>query len=148
LIQEATMLRLIPVLAACALCQAAAAQAVYKCSVDGKVSYGDQPCASGQSVRLPVPPAPAPQPAHEQADRARASSLQLEKLRLTRELAEQREQARAARVFAAQRQKCKRLALQHKWAGEDLARATGARVEAARIKARRQAEALAVQCPA
>jgi hypothetical protein len=148
LIQEATMFRFIPALAACALCQAAAAQAIYKCSVDGKISYGDQPCTSGQSIELAVPKAPAPQPALAQAERARTSMLQLEKLRLARELAEQREQARAARVFATHRQKCNRLRLQRKWADEDLARANGARMEAARIKARRQAESLAVECPA
>jgi hypothetical protein len=142
------MVRFIPALAACALCQLAAAQVIYKCKVDGKVSYGDRPCANGDMVELSVPAAPAPQPALDQTKRERASLQQLEKLRLTRELAEQRDNARAQRAFAAQRQKCNRLRLQHKWADEDAARSSGARLEAARIKARRQAEALAVECPA
>jgi hypothetical protein len=142
------MHRFIPALAACALCQLAQAQAIYKCSVDGKVSYGDRPCTSGATIELPVPKAPPAAPVHAQTRREQASLQQLEKLRLTRELAEQREQARAQRAFAATRQKCNRLRLQHKWADEDLARSTGARVEAARIKARRRAEALAVECPA
>jgi hypothetical protein len=142
------MVRFIPALAACALCQLAGAQAIYKCNVDGKVSYGDQPCTKGDTVELPVPPPPAAQPALEQANRERSSLQQLEKLRLTRELAEQRDNARAQRAFAAQRQKCNRLRLQHKWAIEDLARTSGARLETARIKARRHSEALAVECPA
>jgi hypothetical protein len=148
LTQEATMHRFIPALAACALCQLAAAQGVYKCSTDGKVSYGDRPCTSGATVELAVPKAPPAPPVQEQARRERTSLQQLEKLRLARELAEQREQARAQRAFAATRQKCNRLRLQRKWADEDLTRSTGARVDAARIKARRRAEALAVECPA
>jgi hypothetical protein len=141
------MHRFIPALAACALCQLAQAQSIYKCSIEGKVSYGDRPCASGSTVELPVPKAPPSQPVQEHLRRAQAS-LQLEKLRLARELAEQREQARAQRAYAATRQKCDRLRLQRKWADEDLARSAGARIEPARIKARRRAEALAVECPA
>jgi hypothetical protein len=148
LIQETTMVRFIPALAACALCQLAAAQTIYKCSFEDKVSYGDRPCTSGNTVELAVPKAPPAQPAQEQTQRQRTRLQQLEKLRLARELAEQREQARAQRAFAATRLKCDRLRLQRKWADEDLARSTGSRVEAARIKARRRAEALAVECPA
>jgi hypothetical protein len=148
LIQESTMFRCIPILAACMLCNAAAAQAMYKCTVDGKVAYGDRPCVAGAGVELPVPPAPPALPRAQLAQREREALLQLEKLRLTRELHEEREQARARRALATQRQKCNRLRLQRKWADEDLARATGPHAEAARRKARRHAEALAVECPA
>jgi hypothetical protein len=146
--QESEMLRLLTFLAACALCQAAGAQAIYKCTVNGKVEYGDRPCASGQTVELAVPVAPSVAPAHAQAQRERATLAQLEKLRLAREIAQEREQARDRRALATQRQRCNRLRLQRRWADEDLARASGARMEAAKIKARRQAEALAVECPA
>jgi hypothetical protein len=139
---------LIPVLATCALCQAAAAQVIYKCSVDGKVAYADRPCASGPTVELPVPAAPVAAPAGELAQRERAALIQLEKLRLTKELAEDRERSRQQRASAAERKRCNRLRLQGKWASEDAARSSGPRLEAARIKARRQAEALAVECPA
>jgi hypothetical protein len=142
------MFRLFPVLAACTLCQLAVAQTIYKCSVDGKVSYGDRPCARGQSVELAVPAAPVPPPTPAPSARAQPGLLQLERLRLTRELADEREQRRTQRAMTARREKCDRLRLQRKWADEDLARTIGARVEAARIKARRQAESLAVQCPA
>jgi hypothetical protein len=143
------MFRIIPVLAVCALCGTAAAQPVYKCDVDGKVAYGDRPCASGVTVELAVPAAPAAAPAAAaQLARARAASLELEKVRLTRELRDEREQARLSRAAAARRPKCDRLRLRHKWANEDLARASGPQRDAARLKARRQAEALAVECPA
>jgi hypothetical protein len=142
------MFRLIPVLATCVLCHTAAAQTIFKCSVDGKPAYGDRPCATGPTVELAVPAAPAAAPVHEQAQRERATLLQMEKLRLAKELATEREQARRQRAFATQRQRCNRMRLQAKWAHEDAARSSGARVEAARIKARRQAEALAVECPA
>jgi hypothetical protein len=143
------MFRVIPVLAACALCGAAAAQTVYKCNVNGKVTYGDHPCASGATVELAVPAAPAGAPAAgQELARARAASLELEKLRMTRELREEREQARLSRAAASLRQKCDRLRLRHKWANEDLVRTEGPKLEAARLKTRRQAEALAVECPA
>ena len=146
------MFRIIPVLAVCALCvpwTSAAAQAVYKCTVDGKVTYGDQPCAGGATVALAVPKAPAGPPAGaQQLARVQAASLALEKLRLTRELREEREQARLSRAAAVRRQKCDRLRLRQKWASEDLARTEGAKLEAARIKVRRQAESMAVECPA
>jgi hypothetical protein len=142
------MFRLTTVLAACALSHAASAQTIYKCSADGKVAYADRPCSNGQSVELQVPAAPAAAPAREQALRARTALQQLEKTRLTRELADERAQARAERSAASRRQKCKRLLLRRKWADEDLARSRGPRVEAARTRLRRYAEELAVECPA
>ena len=72
--------------------------------------------------------------------------------------AEEGDRVRAARAAARQREKCERLRLKQKWAADDVARvereAGGvARVErgathSARLKAQRQAEALAVECPA
>jgi hypothetical protein len=143
------MFRIIPALAVCALCGAAAAQTVYKCTASGKVAYGDHPCASGATVALAVPAAPVAAPAAAQElARARAAGLELEKVRLTRELRDEREQARLSRAAATRRQKCDRLRLRQKWANEDLARTAGPGIDAARLKARRQAEALAVECPA
>lgn len=146
------MFRIIPVLAVCALCvtsATAAAQAVYKCTINGKVAYGDQPCASGATLELAVPRAPAgAPPSSQQLARVKAASLALEKVRLERELREERAQSRLAKAAASRRQKCDRLRLRQKWAHEDLARTDGPRLEAARIKVRRQAESLAVECPA
>lgn len=148
---------LIPVLAACALCQPSLAQVVYKCQVDGRIEYADRPCAG--AVALKVPPAPASAgTGSDAARRDRETLLQLEKLRLTREMREEREratamreqraQAREQRTMEAQRRKCAKLRLRQKWLDEDRSRMTGKTAETARVKARRDAEMLAVECPA
>lgn len=155
------MFRLIPVVAACALCPPAAAQTIYKCTVDGKVSYADRPCPGGASIAVAAPAArpDTSVPAREAARRERETLLQMEKLRMTRELQmeklrlarelqAERKQARAQKEADAQRRKCEKLRLQRKWAIEDAFRASGPAREAARRKARRDAEALAVECPA
>lgn len=139
------MLRTFAVIAACTLAPAALAQTVYKCTVDGKITYGDQPCASGTSVALPVPAAPASPP--DASVRERQALAQLERARLARTMQEERDAARARRAAASRYQKCARLRLHRKWAEEDAARATGAAAESARRRARRQAEAMAVECP-
>jgi len=136
------------VLGMCALVQAAAAQTIYKCTADGKVSYGEQPCAAGKSTELALPPAPSRKEAAEALARDKARLAALQKGRASAEAREERERERSARAAAATRQKCERLRLQVKWADEDAARAGKQAATAARLKARRQAEALAVQCPA
>jgi hypothetical protein len=139
------------VLGMCALAGPAAAQTVYKCTVDGKVSYGERPCAHGKTTALEVPPAPSGAAAAEALERDKAHLAALQKERSSAnalEARDEREHQRAARAAAATRSKCERLRLQQKWAEEDAARAGKATSAAARLKAKRQAEALAVQCPA
>jgi hypothetical protein len=150
------MIRFCSVVAMSVLCQATLAQTVYKCSADGKPSYSDRPCAHGPSVALPPPAAGvAPPEAGAVATRDARTLLELEKLRMARDKEQaqaQREQQKLARAASARRKTCDKLRLRRKWAEEDLARAqTHAKPEAreaARLKARRQAEALAVECPA
>jgi hypothetical protein len=146
-------MRLLFLLSACLLPIAAQAQSVYKCTADGKTSYGDHPCAQGASTALPPPPtgiSPADTMGPQGGD-AR-TLLALEKARIAREkeaAREERAQAKLGRAAYAKRQKCDRLRLRHKWAEEDLARSVhGAKQEAARLKAKRQRETLAVECPA
>ena len=153
------MMRWLPLLACCALAlplQALAAQPVYKCSAGGKTTYGDKPCADGRGVVLP-PPAAGVQ--LEEAARVPTQDartlLELEKLRIAREREQDKQDERAARASAhaekaatAKRKQCDRLRLRVKWADEDLARAHGRQRDAARIKARRAAEKMAVECPA
>lgn len=139
---------------------AASAQGVYKCSAGGKVSYADRPCAEGQSTRLPPPAAGVTPPeASAVATRDARTLVEFEKLRLAREKEKAREQnreeARAersrqqrTRAALAHRKTCDKLRLRRKWADEDAVRAGGKAHDAARRKARRQAEALAVECPA
>lgn len=135
-------------LALWALAQGVAAQTIYKCSAGGKVSYGEQPCADGKATTLAVPPAPDPTAAAAQSRQDKARLAAFQKERAARETREEKERERAARAAASVRQKCERLRLQGKWADEDAARAGKATAAAARLKARRQAESLAVQCPA
>jgi len=145
-------LRSLFLFSSCLLCQAASAEPVYKCSQGGKVSYADRPCADGRGTRLAPPAAGVTPPeASAVATRDARTLLELEKLRIAREkdeAREQRDQARQARAAQARHKSCARLRLRHKWAQEDLARAEGKSQEAARRKAKRQAEALAVECPA
>jgi hypothetical protein len=136
------------VLGVCALAGPVAAQPVYKCTVDGKVSYGERPCAHGKTTELAVPPAPSGVDAAAALERDKARLAALQKERSASAAREEREQQRTARAAAAQRRKCERLRLQHTWAEEDAARAGTATSATAQLKAKRQAQALAVQCPA
>ena len=142
------MKQMMTALALCALAQAAGAETIYKCTVGGKVSYGEQPCADGKARALAVPPAPSGTDAAAALERDKAHLAVLQKERSAAEARDERESQRAARAAAGTRQKCDRLRLQSKWAHEDAARANKAMLAAARLKAKRQAEALAVQCPA
>jgi len=134
---------------ACLAAHAAWAGSIYKCTVNGKVAYGDQPCAGGAGTELAVQAAPPVDKAA--ADKLAGDKLRLlalEKERAAGELREERERQRAAKAYGVQKQKCDRLRLKQKWLDEDLGRARGEAVAGARLKAKRQAEALAVECPA
>ena len=158
------MMRLFLLISLSLLWPVASAQGIYKCNAGGKISYADRPCADGQSTRLPPPAAGVTPPeATAVATRDARTLVEFEKLRLAREdkiareraREQTREEARAersrqqrARAAQAHRKTCDKLRLRRKWAEEDLARAGGKAHEAARRKVRRQAEALAVECPA
>jgi hypothetical protein len=138
----------------CLASQAAAAGTIYKCKEGGRISYHDRPCGQA-AVALHVQAAPAPAPdTLRHLARERAMLQEIEDARAAREERAARERARtrrAERAAAAQRRRCDRLRLQRKWSYEDAARAGregGERAERARTRARRQAEALAVECPA
>jgi len=158
------MIRMFLIITLSLLWPFAAAQGIYKCNAGGKISYADRPCLAGPSTRLPPPAAGvAPPEANAVATRDARTLVEFEKLRLAREDKQAREKAREqsredariernrqqrARAALAQRKTCDKLRLRRKWAEEDLARAGGKAHDAARRKLRRQAEALAVECPA
>lgn len=132
----------------CAVCRWATAGAVYKCHEGIHVSYADRPCA-GTGAPLTLPPTPTPDPV--QATRlaaARATLATIDRTRAAHADREAHESARAARAALALRKRCDKLRLQARWADETLARSSDETKATARIKARRQAEALAVECPA
>ena len=121
---------------------------IYKCTDAGKVSYNDRPCGS-TAVVLAAPGAPADAAeATERLARERALLQGIEKERAVRDEQEAREAARVQRAAAVERRRCDKLRLQRKWADEDIARAGRDEAERARLKAKRQGEALAVECPA
>ncbi len=141
------MLQLL-VLAVCLACGPVWAQAVYKCTVDGKVAYGDRPCERGETTQLKIPVAPEPDPDAARAlQRDTLELARVQKARYAREAIEERQRARASRAAAVQAQRCAKLRLNKKWADEDLAKEAGDRKESLRIKARRQKELVALECP-
>lgn len=142
------MHRLLSIATACILCQAQAAGAIYKCHEGGRVTYADRPCP-GAGAELPVRAAPPPDPETlARLDRARDLAMDIDKQRAEQILREERDGERARRAALALRKRCDKLRLQRQWLEEDLARTRGDAKEAARIKVRRQAETLAVECPA
>lgn len=126
----------------------AAAGTIYKCQEGGRTSYHDQPCGhTAVALKVQTTPAPAPE-ALARLARERALLQEIEDARMQREEQAAREAVRTQRAAAAAKRRCDKLRLQHKWADEDVRRAGRDEAERARIKARRQAEALAVECPA
>lgn len=142
------LFRLLSIATACLVCQPAAAGAIYKCHEDGRVSYTDRPCPAAGAA-LPVRAAPPPDPETQaRMLRARDMALEIDKLRAAQLMREERDAERARRAALALRKRCDKLRLQRQWLEEDLARTRADAKEAARIKVRRQAETLAVECPA
>ena len=134
----------------CAAAMTAHAQTVHKCTVDGKVSYSDQPCSDTAAAKavLNVPAAPAADPdAVKSLRQQKKQADTLEKARLKRQEKDEREDAAAGRAAAAQRKKCDKLKLTKRWADEDARSATGKAADPARLKARRAGEAMALECP-
>jgi len=136
---------------ACLLSPAALAGTVYKCVENGKTGYADQPCGKNPvALELKVAPA-APGEAAERLARSKAYLAGVEAERAAQEeqaVRAARAAQRAQREALAERKRCDKLRLQSRWAEEDSRRASRSEAERERIKARRQAEALAVECPA
>ena len=120
---------------------------VHKCTVDGKVTYSQVPCERGDAAVLEVPRAPAAtEDAAADLKRMRRASAQMEKERHADEAAQARADARSDRDAARRRQRCDKLTLQSKYAEEDARRAQPAAQEAARLKAQRAREQMALEC--
>jgi hypothetical protein len=148
------MHHLIPLVVLCAVCAGAHAQTakIVKCTVDGKVTYTSEPCLNGDAVMMPALPPPAPDaPSTPQLERElaqqKATLNKLETARRAREAKDEKADAQASKANAAHKQKCAKLRLQKKWADEDAARASGTSAAALKLKARHEAEALALECP-
>ena len=142
------MPRLPLILLLCLLSGSAGAQSLYKCRVDGTLTYSGSPCAGTPSTAVEVPEAPPPAPGSEAAlARQRDTADRLTRERLKRETAQARQEQSRAREGEARRQRCGKLRLQKKWADEALAASTDANRARAEAKARRAQEALILACP-
>lgn len=142
------MVRAFAVLAIWAACGAAGAQTIYKCTVKGKVSYGEKPCEAGAQRTIEVPAAPPADPelaARLARQKALAESLEGERQEAAAHNARVPRRA-AAPATSPQQQRCDKMRLQLKWLEEDLRKTAGPATEPLRLKAQRQAEALAVEC--
>jgi hypothetical protein len=143
------MNKLFPAVAACALLASAPApaQTIHKCVVDGKPSYSDRPCTAGAASELTVT-TPAPDPAMPaRLARQHALAQQLTLRDLLEDAAARQEQQRVRRAAASQKIKCDRLRLRQQWAREDVRTAPQQSSAAAERKAKRQAQAMALECP-
>lgn len=145
------MMRFNPMVAACAICISvsapAAADTMYKCAADGKLSYGDRPCTKGTATEMKV--AAPERDIETMARMARQIALaqQLTNRDDARALRAEQAAERAERSAAARKIKCDRLRLRQRWALEDASTAAPKKGAAASIKARRQAESMALECP-
>lgn len=163
-----TTIRFLPLLAVLLLAGTAstatlAADPVYKCQFNGKTTYSDRPCGEGEQIAMPplaigvdIPGKNTP-PTNDARTLLKIEKLRiaqekeaerLRQARLKREYQEQQQAERGERLAANRRKQCDKLKLRSKWAAEDAPRAPSPQREAALRKARRQAETLAVECPA
>jgi hypothetical protein len=124
------------------------AQTVHKCTVDGKVTYTEQPCQAGSASVIAVPQAPAPDPeAAADLKRMQKEARTLERERHRREAADEREQQAAARAAQARHRQCVKLRMEKKWADDEVRGALVQHVDRAKMKAQRAADRLALECP-
>ncbi len=125
----------------------AGAQALHKCTIDGKVNYSQQPCEKGVASVIKVPDTPPPDPsAAADLKRQEREANRLATQRRKREAREEREELAEARAVASHNKKCKKLKMQQKWAEEDARGATLQNVERSQQKAKRAAEMLQLEC--
>jgi len=142
------MLRILALLGLLVSSSAALAQAIYKCSAGGRVTYASAPCdgASVTAIAVPVAPAPDPQAALLfKREKALLATLQHE--RASREAREQRAAAIAQQSAARHHQRCARIALQKRWADDNANRAAGPAKEPLKRRAKQMGEAMAIECP-
>lgn len=139
-------MKLLPLLLL-AMALPAGAQALHKCTIDGKVSYSQQPCEKGVASTINVPAAPPPDPAAAaQLKRQAREANKMASERRKREAREEREEMAEARAVASHNKKCKKLQMQQKWAEEDVRGATLQNYDRSRQKAKRAADLYQLEC--
>lgn len=124
------------------------AQTVHKCTVEGKVTYTEQPCQAGTAAVIAVPEAPPANPnAAADLKRMQKEASTLERERHRREAADDRAQQQAARAAQARHKQCAKLKLEKKWADDEVRGALVQNLDRAKTRAQRAADKLALECP-
>jgi hypothetical protein len=126
------------------------AHALVKCTSQGKTSYSDTPCPSGQPSQSLNPAAPPdPDHARDALRKTARDKSELQRLRTERERRIAQEDSARARAEAgrlAHQKKCKLLGMRKRWSDEDAARADLKSEARAKRTARRKAEQYDLEC--
>jgi len=146
------MLRILLAATLAAICGGALAQPLYKCSVDGTVTYSSEKCKGKTlgEITPPEPRKPKPGPAAE-LERDKAMLAKLEKERLVRDARDEpstsAEKSEPIEVLSAAQRRCARLRLDRKLADQKLTEASDADRDQLRQDAQRKGDVLASECP-
>jgi hypothetical protein len=145
------MNKLLLAIALCALGGAASAGQMYKCTVNGKVTFSDKPCETGVAetkVGVYVPPTDYDAMHIKNRQKAMANRIDRDKAQ------EEYESRRAAqnRSYQAQqeaqnKERCVAARASQRAREDQVRRQGGTDGEAARAQVRRQGEAIDAQCP-
>lgn len=124
--------------------------AIYKCQSGGKTVYSDVPCPHGNGIQISnrdnaVTAGDIARAKRENGERRKAVEA-MEKARHKKEATEEKQEERAAAKEATHRKQCDKLALQKKWADEDVSRTAGKAAVKAKTKARRLEEKYELEC--
>jgi hypothetical protein len=134
-----------------ALGGAASAGEIYKCTVNGKVTYSELPCATGVEAKLKTPAQPERDYAHEQRlERQKQFIEQADQERTAADYAAQRaaqQRAYEQQRVNADRRRCDSMRIAQQSRADEVSR-QGARASgSAREAVARSAATLAAQCP-
>lgn len=141
------MYRIISLILMVAACGAASAQSMYKCTVNGKITYTGAPCTSGQMKVVIVPDLPESDPGREKG--LRREKFALDKLEKARAARESTEVATAGLgTLASNDARCAKLRLEVQLATRNAERAPGFKKASMRETAARMGEAVKTECGA
>lgn len=134
-----------------ALYGAAGAGEIYKCTVNGKVTYSELPCETGVEAKLKTPAQPARDYAHEaRLERQRDFIERADRERTMEEQAAHRaaqQRAYIQRQVDADRRRCDSMRAQHQARADEVSRQGTRASGSSREYIARSAASLAAQCP-
>ncbi len=127
----------------------APAWAIFKCDVNGKITYSDTPCSEGNHTLL----RPTPKVDTDDAKQAQRTALrekntlvQIEKAHAAIEAEQARQQQHQAKLAAERRRHCLALSQRVKWRKEDMAHIRAHSAEKAQRHYRRAADEYDADC--